>query len=148
MKIQMDAGKFVNGSRGGGEGGFSLIELLIALTIFAVGILAVAAMQTAAMRAGSQSSTLTQAVRDITQDRIEDLLSKPFGDADLAGSAAPGTTHTPVTEFQNGVTYTIQWTVVDDTPHQYAKTVTVTTTWSDMSGAHTVNATFIKDSIL
>ncbi|MCG6894173.1 MAG: prepilin-type N-terminal cleavage/methylation domain-containing protein, partial [Desulfobacteraceae bacterium] len=63
--------------------GFSLLELLIALTIFAVGILAVAAMQTASMRGGAQSTALTQAVRGIVQDKAEELIGLPYDDSDL-----------------------------------------------------------------
>jgi type IV pilus assembly protein PilV len=127
--------------------GFSLIELLIALTIFAVGILAVAAMQTVALRGGAQSTALTQAVRDIAQDKIEELLSLTNTDSNLtAGDHPSSSTYEEVA--QNGVTYKTRWTVTDSTPNPDAKTVLVTTTWTDLSGSHTVNATFVKDDTL
>jgi len=140
------------------EKGFNLIELLVALTIFAIGILAVAAMQTAALRGGAQSSGLTMAVRDIMQDKVEALLSLDYDDTNLTSSEA-GTSHptsgTPESVTANGVTYSTTWTVTDypltaDDPddEDYAKQVTVTTTWTDLSGSHTVNATVIKDSVL
>lgn len=130
-----------------GEGGFTLIELLIALTIFAIGILAVASMQTSAMRAGAHSSGLTQAVLGVNQDRIEYLLSLPYDHSDLDGSAG-GTTHPPVASIKDGVTYSTQWTVTTDAPSDDCKTVVVQTSWTDLGGSHSVRTSFVTDSIL
>ena len=54
-----------NGDRN--ERGVSLIEILIAIAIFSIGILAVVKMQTAAMRANTFSANLTRAVIDMNQ---------------------------------------------------------------------------------
>ena len=153
MKMHVFSGQGTDGGKGGGERGFSLIELLIALTIFAVGILAVAAMQTAAMRGSAKSTGLTHAVRGIMQDKVESLLSLGYGDSNLDGSASPGTIHPSAGTYEevieDGVTYKTQWTVITGVPNANAKTVSVTTTWSDLSGpGHTVTATFVKDSTL
>jgi type IV pilus assembly protein PilV len=50
-KIQMETSKK--------ENGYTLIEVLIALTIFAVGMLAVAGMQTSGIRMNSTAGKLT-----------------------------------------------------------------------------------------
>jgi type IV pilus assembly protein PilV len=123
--------------------GFSLLELLIALTIFAVGILAVAAMQTASMRGGAQSTALTQAVRGIVQDKAEELIGLPYDDSDLDSGG-----HGPANVKRDGVTYSLSWNVTLDDPYPEAKNVTVTTNWDDLAGNHTVSTSFIKDEIL
>lgn len=131
----------------GDQKGFSLIELLIALTIFSIGILAVAAMQTSAMRGGSQSTTLTQAVRDVAQDKIEQLLARAATHSDLTAGVHPSASSYEEVA-QEGVTYKTRWTVTDNSPNPDQKTVVVSTTWTDLSGTHTVNATFVKDDTL
>ena len=52
--------------------GFSLIELLIAVTVLAVGLLAVAGLQGTAIQGNSHGNTISQATT-IAQDRIEEI---------------------------------------------------------------------------
>jgi prepilin-type N-terminal cleavage/methylation domain-containing protein len=66
------------------EGGFTLIELMVAIALLSFGILAVATMQTTAMRANYRGYNLTQAIT-LAQDRIEYLTTQPFA------NLAPGT---------------------------------------------------------
>ena len=75
--------------------GYTLIEVLIAIAIFSIGFLAVGSMQLTAMRTGVNSRSQTT-VLSIAKDRAEELESLPWTHADLAGSAAPGTTHAPL----------------------------------------------------
>lgn len=67
-----------------GEGGFTLIEVMVAIAILSFGILAVATMQTSAMRANYRGYRLTETTT-LAQDRIEYLVTQPF--ADLAAGA-------------------------------------------------------------
>ena len=53
----------------GKQAGVSIIEILIAITIFAIGIMAVVKMQTAAVRSNTYSSNLTRAVIDYNQKK-------------------------------------------------------------------------------
>ena len=59
------------------EGGFTLIEVLVAIAILSFGILAVAMMQTSAMRANYNGYRLTDATT-LAQDRLEYLRTQPF----------------------------------------------------------------------
>ena len=61
------------------EGGFTLIELMVAIAILSFGILAVATMQTSAMRTNYRGYRLTEAIT-LAQDRIEYLTTQPFED--------------------------------------------------------------------
>ena len=58
----------------GSDKGFSLIELLIAITLLAVGLMAVAGMQTTAINANDISKKGTD-VASLTQEAMEDVLS-------------------------------------------------------------------------
>ena len=62
--------------------GFTLIEVLIAMSIFAIGILAVGSMQVSAINkyAGARNSTT---VVTVAKDRVEELNGLAFDDADL-----------------------------------------------------------------
>ena len=80
------------------QDGFTLIEVLIAVTIFAVGLLAIAAMQTSAIRMNSTGNRLTEA-STLCIDRFEQLMSQPY--SQLVTGADPVT--------PDG--YTVSWTV-------------------------------------
>ena len=57
-----------------GKEGFTLIEILIAMSILSIGLLGIAGLATNAMKASSNAISMTQA-SNIAQDRIEALLS-------------------------------------------------------------------------
>ncbi len=61
------------------QSGFTLIEVLIGMTVFAIGILGVAAMQLSAMKGNSYASHLTEA-STITQNKIEELILLNYDD--------------------------------------------------------------------
>ena len=101
------------------EDGFTLIEVLIAITIFAVGLLAVAGMQTSAIRMNSTAGKLTN-LSTWGMDKIEELSALPYSDP-LMDSA--GNPHQELLED-----YTISWTVIDNNPVTNTKNITVTVT--------------------
>ncbi len=59
------------------EGGFTLLEVMVAIVILSVGILGVATMQTSSMRANLKGYQMTEATT-LAQDRLEYLLTQPF----------------------------------------------------------------------
>jgi Tfp pilus assembly protein PilV len=103
------------------DGGFSLVEVLFALTFLAVGIMAVATMIPAGTRGVSQSRVLTSGLMAATV-KMEQLKSTPFL------SLAPGTFSDTTSVF------TRTWTVQDSIPMAGCKKITVTTQWTDSHG--------------
>lgn len=101
------------------QDGFTLIEVLIAVSIFAVGLLAIAAMQTTAIRMNSTGGRLTE-LSTCGIDKLERLMSLPYTDPQLGA----GTQTDPVTP--DG--YTVSWTVVPNIPTTNTSTITLTVT--------------------
>ena len=101
------------------QDGYTLIEVLIAITIFAVGLLAIAGMQTSAIRMNSTAGKLTS-LSTWGMDKIEELSALPYFHPllDSAGN--------PHQELSGD--YTIFWTVIDNNPVTNIKNITVTVT--------------------
>jgi Tfp pilus assembly protein PilV len=93
--------------------------VLIALTIFAVGLLALAGMQTAAVRMNSTADKLTN-LSTWGMDKIEELSALPYSDPLLDSAVNPH-------QEQLG-DYAISWTVIDNNPITNTKNITVTVT--------------------
>lgn len=75
------------------ESGFSLIEVLVALTIFAIGLLALAGMQMTAIRgnSGAQSLTSATSLAEGTMEWLQSLpADDPLFDATVTDQAVPG----------------------------------------------------------
>ena len=110
--------------------GFTLIEVLIAITIFAVGLLAVATMQLSAIRVNSTAGQITTRMT-WAQDKLEELMALPYSDPwieDLgdppSGTDSAGNAHQETTS--DG--YIISWTVTNNTPISSTKLITVAVT--------------------
>ncbi len=113
----------------GKDQGFTLIEVLIAMFIFTIGILAVASMQVSALTGNSTADRAT--VRIVSaQYTLEALIALPYGDPKLEaagnfpGTDSAGNTHQETTA--DG--YTIRWDVTDDDPLANAKRITMRVT--------------------
>jgi len=101
------------------EDGYTLIEVLISLTIFAVGMLAVAGMQISAIRMNSTAGKLTN-LSAWGMDKIEELSALSYSDPLLDSAGNP--------HQERLGNYTIFWTVIDDNPLTNTKSITVTVT--------------------
>jgi len=97
--------------------GFTLIEVLIAISIFAVGLLAVAAMQTSAIHANFSAAQLTE-VNTWGMDKLEELMALPYTDPWLeAAGNYPGVDTAGNTHQDPPTTtgFTVRWNITDGT---------------------------------
>jgi Tfp pilus assembly protein PilV len=108
--------------------GFSLIEVLFALTFLAVGILAVASMIPAGTKGVTQSRVITSGLM-AAQIKMEELRGKTFT------TLAPGTFSDTTSVF------TRTWVVTDSIPMSGCKRIQVTSTWTDNRGPQTTTLT-------
>ncbi|MBW2406624.1 MAG: prepilin-type N-terminal cleavage/methylation domain-containing protein [Deltaproteobacteria bacterium] len=101
------------------EDGYTLIEALIALTIFALGLLAVAGMQALAIRMNATAGKLAN-LSTWGTDKIEELSALPYSHPLLDSAGNP--------HQERLGDYTISWTVIDNHPIKNTKNITVTVT--------------------
>ncbi|MGH7774492.1 MAG: type IV pilus modification PilV family protein [Candidatus Binatia bacterium] len=102
------------------DAGFTLIEILIAMAILNIAILAIAAGATSVIKA-NQTSYFNTIATNLAQDKLEELK------ANSATMASGGPDTTPV----DAVTFTRNWTVTPDTPVGGLSQIDVTVTWTD-----------------
>lgn len=92
-------------SRPSNSRGFTLIEVLIAMAIFAVGILAVTTMQMRSINQNASARLQTEAT-NLAADWMEQLLALPYDDPWLDEANSPY-------EVQRG-SYTVRCTIEED----------------------------------
>jgi len=81
------------------QNGFTILEVMIAISILAIGLLAVFSGQNMAIRGNDRASHLTEGMT-LAQDKLEELLALPYANVNATGS--------PVNDPAG---YTITWTV-------------------------------------
>jgi len=117
----------------GDEKGFSILELLIGISIFAVGILATTTMQWWTVRNNTTGNVFTQ-TNMLAQTQMETLKNQ-----DLS-ALVPGNyndPNNPVDEDGNaGGIYNRSWTIANNTT--FSRQITVTVQWTRLGGARSV----------
>ncbi len=106
--------------------GFTLIEVLISMTIFSVAILGLAIGASSVMRANQTSYFSTIAV-SLAQDKLEELKANP---ATLASNSD--------TDTIDNVVFTRNWTETPDSPVSGVSRIDVQVEWTDHL-SHTVS---------
>ena len=103
------------------ERGFSLVELLIAITILAIGLLAVAGMQSTAINSNAWANRLSTAT-SLSQEVMEDLLAKDATDVIFSAT-------TPATAYDLNVqdTTTMNITISGAGTFSATRTITINT---------------------
>ena len=123
------------------QGGFTLIEIMIAVTVFAIGILAVAAMQIGSVKGNSLASGLTEATL-VAQDQMENIISLKDSDPALndtdndgiggLGDASAGTSDGMAASpyiGPTGISYNVFWNVAINAAVPNNKQIRVIVQW-------------------
>jgi type IV pilus assembly protein PilV len=119
--------------------GFTLIEVLVAVIVLSVGILAVFRLFPAGLRSQTQNRMQTAAAFH-AQEKLEQLACLPFTDSDWDAGTHP--TAGPERVGPSGQ-WTRSWQVeVMDAPLDDLKRVTVTVTWAQGSGREVVMTSY------
>lgn len=125
--------------------GFTLVEVMIALVILAIGLLGLAGLQIVSTKSNSFSNQMTIATT-ITQDKLEELRNLSYTHGDLAPTGG-----TPHQDSANplkppgdmGFYFDRSWTVSEDTTNNI-KTIKVTVEWPHPDNSHSVQFTTVK----
>lgn len=132
--------------------GFTLIEVLIAMTLLVIGILAVASMQIASLRGNSHAIRVTTA-STWAGDAQETLMGRSYTHADLVDDNANGFNGLNNTDTAGSLAdggpivhgdFTVFWNVADNYPMFGCKTIRVLVRRSDLLFMKTISIDFIK----
>jgi type IV pilus assembly protein PilV len=105
------------------EKGFTLVEVLIAVSIFAVGLLAVAMMLDTAIQYNSSARSISEAT-EIAHSQMEQLMNSPYDDASLDEASSPYGPNTIAN-------YNVSWTVRENVPMSAMKTISLSVAWTN-----------------
>ncbi len=144
-------------SKGKNQSGFTLVEVLIALVLFSIGILAVNAMQITSIGGNTKARRYTEAV-NYASSQMEALLALEYGDSLLIDDDDNGVGGLDVKSGADGTLpddeqpehYNIVWNIADDFPqtsttaNDSVKTIRVTVSWQEGIGTKSVSLTNIK----
>jgi prepilin-type N-terminal cleavage/methylation domain-containing protein len=106
--------------------GFTLIEVMVALVILAISLLALAGLMLTTTKNNTFGGHMTEAAT-FAQDKLEQLRAAPWtgivAGADTVTTAIPGAPGT-------GISYARNW-IVADNPNGTQRWVTITINWTD-----------------
>ena len=135
----------------GKEKGFTLLEVIVTITILTIGLLAVASMQVSAIKGNTLALGVTEAT-SWASDQIEKLMILPYDHAELVDTDGDGTDEDndgdgvdddggdfgledgTANTSDHHVTqgrYIVYWNIAVDVETDDAKTINVIVTWTD-----------------
>jgi Tfp pilus assembly protein PilV len=109
------------------EGGFSILENVISMAIFSVGILSISMLFTQTMTFTHNSEKMSVAT-NLAKGKLEELRNTPYANI-VAGTDS---------ETVDNVRYDLQWTVTSDTPVKGVRKVVMEISWTDLRKNHTI----------
>jgi len=135
----------------GSDDGFTLIEVLIAISILSIGVLAVGMMQISSIKGNKTALDISEA-SFLAESELERLLSIPFGDVtddnlDGSGGLDDNTSGTADgnTTSSDGK-YTILWNVANSFPETNTQTIKVIVIWDYKGNSKSLSISGIKAS--
>lgn len=133
--------------------GITLIEVIVSLAVLAIGILSLYTMQIGAINGNARSLKITESA-NAARDKIEELLSKDYGDSDFSVGAHTEGGIAPITSINWVVS---SWrsdgisndgdTYIDEFDERGVKAVQLTVNYLDRGKAKTTTINFLKAEI-
>ena len=117
--------------RVGGQDGLTLIEVLVAAVLLAVGSVAVSSLIIGGLIRADTNNAMTHGT-DLAIQEMEDLRSLDY--STLASRTAPNSP-----EVWNGTSFTIGSTVTRDSPAPNMSTISVAVTWAQRGQTYGYN---------
>jgi prepilin-type N-terminal cleavage/methylation domain-containing protein len=111
-------------SRRNDQGGFTMIEALVALVVVGVGMLTLLQLAPRATHSGTQGRRISEAM-SLAQDKVEELKAMPVESADLASG-----THIDGADLG---AFTRRWEVTTDSPISGMRKVEVRVSYETLS---------------
>jgi len=108
-----------------GSNGFTLIEVLVAVAIFSIGILALTSLQ-AVYIGGNSSARMQTEATTLAAQWLERLKILPYAHDDLDSAGNP--------HRQAAGAYRIEWNVADNSPINEVKTIRITVRPANLRG--------------
>ena len=133
-------------SDSGTESGFTLIEVLMAMAILAVGLLSIAVAQLTAIKVSARSKNLQQAMF-LAREQMDDLEALNAGAPILQAAATTDDPANPIkvnAGEDDGTSFNRSVRVVPNNPSVGLAQVTVTVTWAAAQGTRQVQLSSVK----
>ena len=118
------------------QSGYTLLEVMIAMTILGVGLMSIAVAQVSALRIASKSKNMQQAMF-LAREAMDDIDARLPTDPFLKNNAVIPDVNNPIkvgNDPDDGTTFTRQTTVTPDDPELGMSRVVVAVTWVNASG--------------
>lgn len=112
-----------------GRRGFTLVEVMVAMILLFIGLLALMATTAGVIQGNDFSRQMTTALA-LAQEEMEILKGKSYPDGDLSAGD-----HSDARHPLNSI-YTRTWTVTDDSPAADLKTIEVRVAWNRKGSAY------------
>jgi len=125
--------------------GFTLIEMLIAISILSIGLLSLAELQFMAIKGNKDSRDFTSAAM-LAETKVEDLLIT--GVTNISNGIFHDTNN-PVNETgAPGGIFTRSWTIADYTGSPHMKKITATIEWPTLLGVRSISLDTLLSDIV
>lgn len=124
-----------------GRTGFTIIEILVALAIFAIGVLGMAKLSTYLAVGGSYNNQVSNAI-SMAHNDLEYIAS--LNAAGVASSLGVGNVLTRPLRTSQGINYNSSIVISAVTGNTVARNATVTITWINKTTPHRMQMSLIK----
>lgn len=110
------------------SGGFTIVEVLVAMAIFAIAVLGLAVGATTVMRS-NQTSYFNTLATNWAQDKLEEF--KAMTVSSLPSCPSYATAGCSDTKSSSGLTFTRSWQILANTPTTGVNEIDIRVTWTD-----------------